>query len=196
MAVGLWLLACGLFWWQWLLSCGGGCCPVALILWAWMLSFGCGCCYVAVALITWLLFCGCRCCLELWLLACCCCHVNVVIVVWLLSCGCSGGCGCLLWLLAEVVVCDGGGAPVMFGRVRLVLNLRRRTWTCDISILAVFSLRGGCFIWVVPLLLYVFVCLCSGVVFKQQHNLGWSHTFSWASLNKQLTSNSCTYFRL
>ena len=49
------------------------------------------------------------------------------------------------------------------------------------------------------LLIHLFVCCFTSQVNSYGHGGTVSspnHTFSWASLNKQLTSTSCTYFRL
>ena len=60
----------------------------------------------------------------------------------------------------------------------------------------------------IPLLIYIclasFLIVCLFCCFTSQVNSyghgrtvsSPNHTFSWASLNKQLTSTSCTYFRL
>ena len=66
-------------------------------------------------------------------------------------------------------------------------------------------LRSACGAFIlyasVVFLYFLFVCLfvCLLYVPSQQHCGTVSspnHTFSWAGLNKRLTSNSCTYFRL
>ena len=46
--------------------------------------------------------------------------------------------------------------------------------------------------------LFVFVALRpkSTAMVMAGQSVHLTHTFSWASLNKQLTSTSCTYFRL
>ena len=54
----------------------------------------------------------------------------------------------------------------------------------------------------ISLVIYFFVCLFVLLLYVPSQQL-WSlrvgppnHTFSWESLNKQLTSTSCTFFRL
>ena len=51
------------------------------------------------------------------------------------------------------------------------------------------------------LCLFLFVCFCCFTSHVNSYGhcgtvSSLNHTFSWASLNKQLTSTSCTYFRL
>ena len=66
----------------------------------------------------------------------------------------------------------------------------------NISVVVFLTRKGGPVMYLV--ILGLFVCLVA-TVNRYGHGGTVSspnHTFSWASLNKQLTSTLCTYFRL